>query len=683
MHKLIWLVVALFLYSGIARSETQKRNLIVDDVLAIKDVYDPQVSPDGKWIAFVVDVYNKRADEWNADIFMVPFGGGEAIRLSASEKEDNTPRWSPDNKWLAFKSKRGKKKQIYLLNRNGGDAIQLTDIRQGVEDFSWSPDGKNLALVIKDADPDENYEEEEDDAKDKTERPIVITRLQFLYDEYGFLKELYKHIYTIDIETKAMKQITSGPNDDAGPVWSSYTSTPQWSPDGKQILFVSNRTTNPDSNRNLDLFVIPAEGGEPKQLTTNRGTDENPVWSPDGKQIAYQTVVKPEMLWYEMKKMAIIPAAGGDPKFLTKELDRNTWQYSFSADSKQIYFVLEDHGTQTLASISTSGSEINRDLTGQKAVADYSIGPQGIALLAGRHDLPNEVFTFTNARTQQVSKINASALANVRLGTTARVEFKSKDGTHVEGFVTKPPDFDGSKNYPLILWIHGGPTAQYFEEFEFRSQIFAAKGYVVLRVNPRGSTGYGEAFCKAIFAEWGNVDYDDVMAGVDHLIKLGYIDENRMGVGGWSYGGMLTDHVITKTTRFQAAISGASELNYLMDYGADHYQNEWEVELGLPWEKPEAYTRISPFFKIKNVTTPTLVVCGKEDVNVPLVNSEQLYQALKRLGVDTMLIVYPGEPHTFYTPSYHKDRYERYLAWYGHYLKGEPDKAPKRSAQKP
>jgi len=679
MNKLIWVILALFLSRSIAGGETQKRNLTVDDVLAIQDVHDPQVSPDGKWIAFVVDVYDKKADDWNSDIFMVPFGGGEPIRLSASEKDDTSPRWSPDNKWLAFKSKRGKKEQVYLLNRNGGDAIQLTDVKQGVEDFSWSPDSKKLALVIKDPDPDANYDE---DTKDKTEKPIVITRLQFLYDEYGFLKELYKHIYTIDLETKAIKQITSGPNDDAGPVWSSYLSTPQWSPDGKQILFVSNRTKNPDSNRNLDLFVVPADGGVPKQLTTNPGTDENPFWSPDGKYIAYQTVVKPEMLWYEMNQAAMIPATGGDPKFLTKELDRNTWQYTFSADSKRIYFILEDHGTQTLASISTAGTDLNKDLTGEKAVADYSIGPEGIALLTGHHDLPNEVFTFESGKTRQASKINAAALAPIQLGKVERVEFNSKDGTGVEGFVTKPPDFNASKKYPLILWIHGGPTSQYFEEFGFQSQLFAANGYVVLRVNPRGSTGYGETFCKAIFADWGNVDYEDVMAGVDHLIKLGYVDENRMGVGGWSYGGMLTDHVITKTQRFQAAISGASELNYLMDYGVDHYQNEWEIELGLPWEKPEAYTKISPFFKIKNVTTPTLVLCGKDDVNVPLVNSEQLYQALKRLGVDTMLIVYPGEPHTFYTPSYHQDRYERYLAWYGHYLKGEADKVPKRAVEK-
>jgi dipeptidyl aminopeptidase/acylaminoacyl peptidase len=263
-----------------------------------------------------------------------------------------------------------------------------------------------------------------------------------------------------------------------------------------------------------------------------------------------------------------------------------------------------------------------------------------------------------------------------QLGSTERVRYKSKDGTTVEAFVVKPPDFSANKKYPLILWPHGGPTSQYTEDFQFQSQVFAASGYVVLLVNPRGSTGYGEEFCKAIFADWGNKDYEDEMAGVDHLISLGYIDAEKMGVGGWSYGGMLTDFIITKTDRFKAAMSGASEANYFLDYGVDHYQYEWEKEVGFPWEKPEAYLKMSPFFNIENVKTPTLVMCGESDQNVPLVNSEQIYQALRRLGIDTMLVIYPGQPHGIYTPSYQKDRLQRYLAWFNHYLKGSPNKVP-------
>jgi dipeptidyl aminopeptidase/acylaminoacyl peptidase len=505
----------------------------------------------------------------------------------------------------------------------------------------------------------------------------VIDRLQFLWDEIGLLKDLYSHIFIFNIQTKTMKQITSGPYDDGGPVYSSFSGTPQWSPDGKWILFASDRSNDPDKNRNMDIFVLSAEGGEPRKLTTNPGIDGGPRWSPDGKWIVYATNIKPELIWYETLKLAVIPVTGGTPKILTGTLDRNCMQPRFSVDGKRIYFLLEDHGTQRLASISPDGNDLKRDLTIEKVVEDYDVAASGkIAFLATRPQLPDEVFSWAEGKTLQLTNTNASLLNQIQLGNVDRAEFKSKDGTPVEAFVVKPPNFDRSKKYPLLLWIHGGPTSQYAEQFEFTPQLLAANGYVVLLVNPRGSTGYGEDFCKAIFADWGDKDYDDVMAGVDYVLGQGYIDSDRMGVAGWSYGGMLTDHVITKTNRFKAAAAGASELNYLVDYGVDHYQYEWEKELGLPWENPEAYIKISPFFKIKNVKTPTLIMCGQEDVNVPFVNSEQFYQALKRLGVDTMFVVYPGQPHSFFKPSYQRDRLERWLAWFGHYLQGQPNKVP-------
>jgi dipeptidyl aminopeptidase/acylaminoacyl peptidase len=291
--------------------------------------------------------------------------------------------------------------------------------------------------------------------------------------------------------------------------------------------------------------------------------------------------------------------------------------------------------------------------------------------------LPAELFLSNAGKSKQITFTNAKTLEGIRFGPKERVHYKSKDGTTVEAFLVKPPDFDSSRKYPLILWPHGGPTSQYAEDFDFRAQLFAASGYVVLLPNPRGSTGYGEAFCKAIFGDWGNLDYEDEMAGVDHVISLGYVDAEKMAVGGWSYGGMMTDFIITKTNRFKAAMSGASEANYFLDYGVDHYQYEWEKEVGLPWEKPEAYLKMSPFFNIENVKTPTLVMCGEEDQNVPLVNSEQIFQALRRIGIDTMLVIYPGEPHGISTPSYQKDRFQRILAWFDHYVNGAPNKVPK------
>ncbi len=671
--KKIFLISSLLVFLTAISSAQTKRNLTVDDYFNIQQLEELTISADGKWIAYVVKSFDLKKDESNKDLYMVPAGGGDAIRLTTNKKDDTKPRWSPDNRYLAFLSRRSKKKQVFLMNRSGGEAVQLTDVKQGVNDLEWSPDGKKLAIVITDYDPDEPEESEKakgsGDDNEKTEKPIVVTRLQFKRDEDGYLKEIYDHIYTIDIASKALKQITSGPYNDS---W------PRWNPDGKNILFVSNRTENPDANRNTDLFLVPTEGGDLKELTTNPGEDENPAWSPDGKWITYQTTVQPDLMWYDTIEVAVIPSSGGTPKILTRELDRNGTYPGFGPDSKSIYFLLEDHGTDRIASVPVSGGTVNRNVVGENEISDFDIAPNAtIAFLANRPDLPDEVFAWRpKAKSKQLTFTNAKVLEPIRLGKLERIQFKSKDGTPVEGFATFPPDFDPSKKYPLILRIHGGPTAQYQEGYSFEWQVLAANGYVVVGVNPRGSTGYGEEFCKAIWADWGNKDYEDVIAGVDHLISKGYIDPEKMGVGGWSYGGIMTDYVITKTTRFKAAISGAGEANHFAGYGTDHYQYEWEKELGLPWEKFDLWHKLSAFFDVPKVKTPTLFVCGQSDWNVPLINSEQMYQALRRLGIDTMLVIYPGEPHLIYTPSYNKDRFERYLAWYGHYLQGRPEKVP-------
>jgi len=256
------------------------------------------------------------------------------------------------------------------------------------------------------------------------------------------------------------------------------------------------------------------------------------------------------------------------------------------------------------------------------------------------------------------------------------LHFASKDGTPLDGIVFKPPGFEASKKYPAVLWIHGGPNEQDTEEWYFRTQFLVSQGYVVLSVNYRGSTGYGKEFQRSIWADWGNKEVDDLLAGVDYLIKQGYVDPDRIGMGGHSYGAILTNYLLVKSDRFHAAITDAGESNYLMNYGVDQYVLDWEAEVGKPWENPKRYMELSPYFELQKAKTPTLVICGKEDWNVPLINSEQLYLSLRRLGVETMLVVYPEQPHEFWRPSYIKDRLLRYVAWYDHYLKGAPNKVP-------
>jgi dipeptidyl aminopeptidase/acylaminoacyl peptidase len=313
-------------------------------------------------------------------------------------------------------------------------------------------------------------------------------------------------------------------------------------------------------------------------------------------------------------------------------------------------------------------------VTGERVVGGYHIGRRGqVVLQISEPHHPEEVFVLDRRGPRRLTDVHDEFLSSVRLGEVRNIHFRSRDETAVEGWITLPPDYQEGRRYPTLLRIHGGPVSQYDWGFQFESQLFAANGYVVVRANPRGSSGYGQAFSAALFADWGNKDFEDVMAAVDHAIAEGYADPDRLGVGGWSYGGILTNYVITKTDRFKGAITGASEVFYRANYGHDHYQRHWVAELGLPWgETAENWDRISPFTYVENIVTPTLIMGGALDWNVPILNSEQLYQALRKLGRETVLVVYPDEHHGIGRLSFQKDRYQRYLDWYDRYLKDAP-----------
>lgn len=661
----------MILIASLSYAQPQ-RPLAVDDYFALKTVSGPRVSPDGMWVAYEQSFKDKSKDKSRSNIYMVPASGGSPVQATSSG-DDESPAWSPDNRFLAFLSSRSGESQVYLLNRAGGEAYPITDVSQGVESFEWSPDSRRLLLVITDKDPD-------DTGDGKTAPPFVITRLYFKADGVGYLKELYKHLYVLDISTRALKQITSGPYDDADPLTGDYSSPPHWSPDGKQIVFVSNRTKEPDSNTNTDVFVVSADGGEPKKLTTNEGPDETPSWSPDGKSIVYTASLEPQYLWFAQLELATISVEGGAPRILSADIDRNCLNPRYGPDGR-VYFQLEDGGTQRLVSMAPQGGPI-REETPEKIVYDFDFGPKGaIAFSAARPDLPGDIFMTQAGKAAALTNVNEKLLKDVELGKTEAIRFTGRDGTPLAGFVIKPPGFDPAKKYPAILWMHGGPNEQETGEFYFRPQILASAGYVIIQIDYRGSTGHGKAFQQSIYKDWGNKEAVDVLAGVDYVLSLGYVDPGRLGMGGHSYGAILTNYLITKTDRFKAAITDAGESNYFMNYGVDQYLHDWETEVGKPWENPQRYMEMSPYFQLKNVKTPTLVVCGQEDWNVPLVNSEQLYLSLRRLGVDSMLLVYPEQPHEFWRPSYITDRYRRYIAWYDHYLRGAPDKVPAKKIE--
>ena len=667
---------ALFLLIGAALTVSpfpagaETRTLRFDDVFALKDVADPRVSPDGAWVAYTVRSMDPKSDESDVDVYMVPLAGGEALRVTTSKKPESSPRFSPDGRYLAFLSGReGKKGQVWLLERRGGEAVKITAYKGGVSSFEWSPDSTRLAIVASDPDPeapDEDDDEKPAAEKKKTPPPIVIRRLQFKRDEEGYLRELRRHVHVFDVKARTSVQVTRGPYDDGEPAWS---------PDSQWIAFSSNRTPDADANRNTDIFVVaPRAGQTPRAVANDPLAASSPVFSPDGRTIAFVAGGDPTNMWYAPGHLAAVPAAGGPPASLTAALDRDVSRPRFSPDGKWIYFLLEDGGNSHLARIPAAGGPVERVVAGEREISAFDLGPKGeIVVLESQFDRPEEVSAAGPAGTlRRLTHVNDDFLKGIRLGRVERFKAKSTDGTAIDGYLTYPPDAPAGRKLPAVLRIHGGPVSQFATGFSFEWQILAANGYAVVAANPRGSSGYGLAFSRAIWADWGHKDFEDVMAAVDHVVAMGVADPDRLGVGGWSYGGILTDNVITRTGRFRAAISGASEANYFSNYGTDHYQYEWETELGLPWRNVERWVKMSPWFSVDKVTTPTLLMGGSDDMNVPLLNSEQLYQALRRLGVPSELVIYPGQNHGIRKPTYVQDRYQRYVAWYDRYLKPPP-----------
>jgi dipeptidyl aminopeptidase/acylaminoacyl peptidase len=380
---------------------------------------------------------------------------------------------------------------------------------------------------------------------------------------------------------------------------------------------------------------------------------------------------RPELIYYAGQKLAVAPSAGGPARVLTSSLDRNVVSPTWSADGSSVLFLLEDDRVYQLARVPVQGGAAEHLVEGPRAITDLASGPGGkLAVVASTTAQPDEIFAVEGRELRKLSSQNDAWLSQVRLAPTEEISVRSKDGTEIHGFMVKPPDYQPGKRYPTILRIHGGPVWQYYHDFaNFDWQVFAASGYVVLGVNPRGSSGRGEKFSTAIWAAWGEKDGEDVLAAVDHAVKLGIADPGRLGVGGWSYGGILTNEVIARDRRFKAATSGAGQGNAFAGYGTDQYVLEYEAELGKPWSSFDKWRKVSyPFLHADRIVTPTLFLCGDEDWNVPLINSEQMYQALRSLGRETELVVYPGEAHDISRPSFQVDRMKRYLAWYGKYL---------------
>ena len=669
MNKPLLVALAAVLAAA-APALAQKRPLTVDDVYNVKDVRDPQRSPDGRWVAYTVSRAIKDTDKNDTDVWMAAWDGSQEVQLTSSPDSESTPRWSPDNKYLAFVSSRqgARSGQIWVLNRLGGEGTRMTDIKGGVSDYAWSPDSRRMVLVVNEPDPrDPQDDDKTAPDKKKTPPPIVVDRYHFKEDVSGYLRNERKHLYLLDVASRKADILTPGSFDEEYPVWS---------PDGSQIAFVSKRGTGDlDRNDNTDVYVIDAKvGAQPRQLTTSPASDGNGrvAWSPDGRQIAYLTGEEIKYSAYNQNKLALIAASGGQPRLVAESLDRPIRQPLWSADGASLTVVVVDDRSQYPARIDVKSGKVDRLIAGPRVVGNVSpAGTDGAyAVLASTDTELPEVAALEGGTLRRLSHQNDEWLAKLLLGTTEEFTSTSRDGTEVHGLLVKPPTYRAGEKYPALLRIHGGPNGQDDHSFSFERELFAASGYVVVAANYRGSNGRGSAYQKAIFADWGNKEVIDLLGAMDYVQKSGLADPDRLGIGGWSYGGILTDYTIATDGRFKAATSGAGSALQLSMYGVDEYITQYENEIGPPWKAQDLWIKISyPFFHADRIRTPTLFLGGDKDFNVPLVGGEQMYQALRSLGLDTQLVIYPAQYHGITVPSYKVDRLQRYLDWYAKYLK--------------
>lgn len=662
---------ALGAFSPVALAQ-QKRPLSVDDLAKMRDVRDPQCSPDGKWVAYMVSTVNTKDDKHTSHIWMVRTDGSQDIQVTQSQESESGPEWSPDGKYLSFTSSRpgpAKGGQVWLLSREGGEAQQLTAVTKGhLEGYEWSPDSKRLALVIQDPNPQQPDEDQEPGAKPKPPKPVVINRYHFRQDVVGYLlANQHTHIYLFDVATKKMERLTKDDYDEEGPVWS---------PDGTRIAFLSNHDPQPDRDPIPQVFVANAQPGSvEKQIThyPERATRGKLAWSPDGKWIAF--LLGDEKKWdaYGMSHLAVVPSDGSaEPTVLTEKLDRSVSAPYFSEDGKSIVAFEEDDRSEYPISINVADQSVRKLLEPPIVIGGASHSNGCLVGITGGDDKPMEIYSWEDGMLKQLTHQNDALFSQLELARTVDVSYKTPDNNEVHGLLTYPLNYVEGTKVPLLLRIHGGPNGQDGHEFEFERQIFAANGYAVLNVNYRGSSGRGQKFQRAIFDDWGHYEVIDLEAGINHVIQMGVADPNRLGVGGWSYGCILTDYMVASDPRLKAATCGAGTGFTIALYGVDQYIIQYDNEIGPPWNAKAwaSYQKLSyPFLHADRIKTPTLYLSGDQDANVPMIGNMQMYQALRSLGVPTELIVYPGQFHGIQRPSFQRDRYERYLAWYAKYLK--------------
>ena len=674
-----------------------KTYLTSNDLFKIATLSDPRFSPDGQRLAYVRTQPDLQSNGYRSAIWLSSADGGHLRQFTSGIKRDSAPRWSPDGHWLAFVSTRGGEKakpQLYLIPTDGGEARQLTKMENGAGEPTWSPDGRYLAFTSRvneeemaveedgdpelPLDPEELERRSEDKEKKEKERadPRIIRRFAYRA-ETSYFDDRTAQLYILEVDTE-----TGGAKDKPRRLTHDGRnySDPQWMPDGGDLVAVVSRQPGEDDLFYYpDLVRVPLDGGESVLLTGADTVDYGPRPSPDGRWIAYHSypVARLSTANIEIK---LIPVAGGEPQVLTAELDCDAVDLSWMPDSQGFCFLVPERGRVDLRCVSLDGGSVDMLLTADREMEAFDLSPDGkqVGFVVSTDQAPSDLYAavLDGSNERRLTQVNADWLAAKTLGEVSDLWFESADGTPIQGWIVKPPDFDPAETYPLILSIHGGPHVMWSRHERtmwHEWQMLAARGYVVFACNPRGSDGYGQDFRAASLSRWGEADLPDLQAGIEQVITEGYVDPERVVVTGGSYGGYMTAWVIGHDDRFKAAVAqrGVYDLTSFYSTSDIPVLTEWEFD-AVPWEDPQVLWKYSPLAYVENIRTPLLLIHSENDFRAPIPAAEGLFVALRRLRRDVEMVRYPRDGHELSRsgePKHRIDRLDRIADWFDKYVK--------------
>ncbi len=678
MKWTLHLLLVVLLVIPVASAQ-QKRAITFDDLIGFGRVTDPQISPDGKTVAFVITYYNKGENTANSNLYLVSIEGGPVRQLTTAKKTNDNPRWLPDGKSIAFVSSRDGESQIWIIPISGGEARKVTTISTGASGLVVSPDGRYFAFkseVYPDL-PDDKANRERNEQREKSKvKAKIFTSLPYrVWDSWK--DDRRSHVFVMSATGGEAKDMTPG-DYDSPPIDIGGSVDYAISPDGKELCFVRNTDPMIATSTNNDLFIVPLTGGEPKRITENKANDNQPVYSPTGKYIAYRAMMRPGFE-ADRYRLMLYERATGTTVNLTEEYDRSIEDVVWSPDENSLYFDAEDQGRRSLYRVDVATKKVQQ-LTSQMYLSSVRLSSNGKTLVFLKQSInrPAEVYRMEvdGKNLRQLTHVNDERVATLEMNPAEDLWFTARDGVKIHGFIVKPPFFEQTKKYPLVLLAHGGPQTQWADAISYRwsAQMFASPGYVVLMINRRGSTGYGQKFTDEITGDWGGKAYDDLMTGLDTAIaRYHFIDRDKVAAAGASYGGYLINWIAGHTNRFKCLVSHDGVFNTVSMYGTTEelWFVEWEFK-GAPWENPELYKKWSPSSYVQNFKTPMLIIHGQQDFRVDVSEGFQLFTALQKMKVPSKFLYFPDEGHWVLKPQNSELWYKTVLNWIAYWIEEKP-----------